>query len=199
MKNEVPIEEEIQMHMLFPKLFLDFIESETDASTSDQLLQTANVRLPCGSEKRTVMSEEGWRRLFKTACGKRGIDEETVTAVFSRYFFRHIRDNQRRIYSRCLDSSHPPAIHRELAERGTNRGGAGLPQKLPVSHDDSSGRGIVIQYASPNKHCRFMEILTKEIVCFYKEETHVLHGSACLKNGDSRCDIAVTWTSTTAS
>lgn len=203
MKNEVPIEEENQMHVLFPRLFLDFIESETDASTSDQLIHTTNVRLPRDSEKRRKVSGEEWRRLFKATCRKLGIDGETVEAAFARYFFRHIRDNQKRIYSRYLDSrellADLPLIHREFAESGKDRGDVDWAKKLRVSHDDVPDRRLVIHYASPNKHCRFIEILIEEIVRFYGDDAHVTHGSACLKKGDARCDIVVTWMSETDS
>ncbi len=191
------------MHVLFSRLFLDFFQSETDASTSDQLIRTVNVGLPRDSDKHTDVPEDTWRRLFKTACQRLSIDGETVEAAFARYFFRYIRDNHQRICNRYVDSKELlrdlPSIHREFADKGLNKRNASLPPKLRVLDDESSNNGIVIHYESSNQHCLFLETLTKEIVRFYGDEATVVHGSNCSKKGDPACDIIVTWTSTTDS
>jgi DNA-binding Xre family transcriptional regulator len=183
---------------LFPKIFLDFLAKENGVGAANILLRTVGINRLKGFHERKIYPDKEWQDLFKASCEKLGIAPEIVETAFAHYFCRFIREHQKAVYSAFLDSrsliESLPAIHTKIVGRTKkSRSNQYNLDKLRIEQKDSKVNVTVIRYRSPNKLCRFLEVLVKDIIRFYGDQARIEHMAGCMKLGDPECEIRILW------
>jgi len=186
---------------LFPKLLIDFVDSENGSGLLDDIFRAAGIPKSRGFRENKIYPDREWQRLFSAACVRLDIAPDLMEVAFARYFARYTRENCLSIYSAFLDSKELIAnlrsVHRQVIEKYSNLNRAETSLNgFRIDAAPAEGSIIAIHYSSPNKLCRFLEVLARQVTRFYGDDARVEHTAHCMKRGDFECEIHVSWEET---